>query len=582
MNSLAKRLSPYLLMLMLGGALFPSSGRDDSHITYWAAWSLVEQGEILNYNGRRLEQSSSLLHTVLLAAAHRITGVAIPTLGLTLGVVFGLATVFLAGRVALQFERRLVTGVRLVTASSVPVVYWSFGGLETSLACCTALMVILGSLRFHRNPTPYSIVFLTAAVLLMQLTRPEAGLVLALHFALLGGMFMRSRRRVRPVLLLLAVNLGLFAAIGCARYLYFGAFFPQPVLAKVGDDVLFKLLSGAKYAVKTVVQYPMLAVLGALSLALLRSRLLWSSSRLMVLCAFAVAQCAFVLAAGGDWMEGGRFFAPAVVPLVLLALSELARRGVSRVTSLRVGLAGNFAALLLFAQSWSTGTPLYDVPKLTSIAARFGEFTFMEAANRVHQRDIPTVARLNDLVDRVTGHGRTITLTSRQAGMVAYHLLRRHLGKVEFVDLAGLSSAHLIKCPASFEGRARFGGIYLPVEHYIPLAGLLHRKCGMPMPDVVFDLDSVDFMRSRMLREHGYRVVYLQLGQVTYPGTLAGAPIAGRQFIAVKERLWREVGLGNGKVLVFNRNGWEEMGTGRIEPSLVASAPRPAPLKRLR
>jgi len=58
---------PYLLFLVIGFLLFPSAGRDDVHISYWAAYSLSHFGEILNYNAEQVEQSSSLLHTALLA-----------------------------------------------------------------------------------------------------------------------------------------------------------------------------------------------------------------------------------------------------------------------------------------------------------------------------------------------------------------------------------------------------------------------------------------------------------------------------------------------------------------------------------
>src|SRR5689334_2064756 len=61
----------FLLVAVLHGALlYTASGHDDSHITYWAARTLAASGEILNYNGERIEQSSTLLLVLLLAAAH--------------------------------------------------------------------------------------------------------------------------------------------------------------------------------------------------------------------------------------------------------------------------------------------------------------------------------------------------------------------------------------------------------------------------------------------------------------------------------------------------------------------------------
>ena len=86
---------PAALVPALGFLLFTSTGRDDAYITYWAAKSLAQTGEITNYDGERVEQSSSLLQTVLLAALYRITSLSLPTLGIVLGVVAGAATVVL-------------------------------------------------------------------------------------------------------------------------------------------------------------------------------------------------------------------------------------------------------------------------------------------------------------------------------------------------------------------------------------------------------------------------------------------------------------------------------------------------------
>ncbi|AUX28516.1 MULTISPECIES: hypothetical protein [Sorangium] len=50
--------------VLLGFVLLSAPGHDDSHITYWAAHTLEEHGQILNYNGERVEQSSSLAHVL--------------------------------------------------------------------------------------------------------------------------------------------------------------------------------------------------------------------------------------------------------------------------------------------------------------------------------------------------------------------------------------------------------------------------------------------------------------------------------------------------------------------------------------
>ena len=83
---------PSGILLFIGIALFPSAGRDDSHITYWSAYALSNFGEILNYNGDRIEQSSSLLHVLLLAAVHLVSRVDLVVLGRVLSVLCAIAT----------------------------------------------------------------------------------------------------------------------------------------------------------------------------------------------------------------------------------------------------------------------------------------------------------------------------------------------------------------------------------------------------------------------------------------------------------------------------------------------------------
>src|SRR5580658_5525379 len=69
------------VLLGLGFSLFTNSGPDDTHITYWPARELLQHGAITNYNGDRIEQSSSLAHVLLTAGAARLTGLSVTTAG---------------------------------------------------------------------------------------------------------------------------------------------------------------------------------------------------------------------------------------------------------------------------------------------------------------------------------------------------------------------------------------------------------------------------------------------------------------------------------------------------------------------
>jgi hypothetical protein len=75
-------------------ALFSSAGYDGSYISYWAAYTLAEFGELLNHSGERVEISVSLLHVLLLALVHKLTSLSFSLLGGVLGIVFAVLTAF--------------------------------------------------------------------------------------------------------------------------------------------------------------------------------------------------------------------------------------------------------------------------------------------------------------------------------------------------------------------------------------------------------------------------------------------------------------------------------------------------------
>src|SRR3954469_16024318 len=97
---------PAVLSLLLAVLLFGQGGQDDTYITFWPARALAEHGQILNYNGVRLEQSSSLSLVVVLAILYKLLPLSMPTIGFLTSMAFGMLTVLLAERAA----RRLGIG----------------------------------------------------------------------------------------------------------------------------------------------------------------------------------------------------------------------------------------------------------------------------------------------------------------------------------------------------------------------------------------------------------------------------------------------------------------------------------------
>ena len=94
-----RRAVPYLLLLCWL-VLFPVTGHDDKYITYWVAERLARTGQLINYNGERVEQSVVLLQIQMLAAVHLVTRVGVPLLAALLSVAAALGCVEAAGRAA--------------------------------------------------------------------------------------------------------------------------------------------------------------------------------------------------------------------------------------------------------------------------------------------------------------------------------------------------------------------------------------------------------------------------------------------------------------------------------------------------
>ena len=126
---------PIIALLLAGLLLFPSARADDTHITYWAAHSLSQYGEILNYNGERVEQSSSLLHVLLLALLQRLTTLDVELMGKPFSVIFGIASVVAVYKLTDESPSNGISGRnsgRLRPISSIgPLVDWSLHWLHS-------------------------------------------------------------------------------------------------------------------------------------------------------------------------------------------------------------------------------------------------------------------------------------------------------------------------------------------------------------------------------------------------------------------------------------------------------------------
>lgn len=440
------------LFLVLGFGLFGSTGRDDVYITYWPAHTLARQGKVLNYNGEAVEQSSSLLFVVVLGAIGWMSGLEPHQFGLAVSVCFGLAGVLLTYLLALRVRPERAGVAACLAALMVPLLYWSYSGMETSLVACLAVLLVLGMDSCLEGK--WTLALLTIPMWL--LVRPEAPFTFAV-FGFTAAVL--AKREWRKMAYLLAYGAAVALVIAGFRIWHFGTWLPQPAMVKGGA----KLMDGVRYLERN---WPMV-VMVLPCFALLRG-----NRAAKLASSMAGTLLLFVLVAGGDWMEGGRFLAP-LVPLAATGLACLPVR--------RLWLAGfaaaNLAWVVEFALNSSTGTPLWAVRETPG----YGYFV---SASRLRSMDAVAVERGDRLVGALPTTARTFY--SNQMGMVVYYLSLRYPGRLRVLDRAALVERSFSTCPATSGYPHGQNGLQLPFG--IPLVATDLARCGIPRPDVVYDI----------------------------------------------------------------------------------------------
>jgi len=552
------RLVPPAVLVTVGLLLFPSAGHDDTHITCWPAYTLSHVGQILNYNGDRVEQSSSLLQVLLLAALHKVTRIDVLTLAKLSSMAFGIGTLLaLFTLVARSADRSAGLFAALIASVSIPIVYWSFSGMETSLVSFAGLCLLVSSADFIAGHPAAALWKPTVALTAFALVRPETPLVAAC--VLVGSLVVVAvggsadsvdaangrTRRVSLLLLMLALACG---SLVFFRWNYFGALVPQPATAKFSGISVARLVEGLHYFKRhawTPGRATMIVsatiVVGVAFAAVRQLRTSTLNLYVVLSLLFVGASASSVVIAGGDWMEGGRFlahFLPAAIGLGAMGLSGsvAGRRALPIVAAALIALEARSA--FVFTLSESPSLPLWA--DVTTDLDRVGrDFSWFERHNRINVRDMPLLEHLDEAITRLTRQqSEPITLVSGQMGIVAYHLAQRHFGRIRFLDRFGLIDRSLTNCAVTHDAPRDTGGLVIVLETYLRQLPALEQTCHIERPDLMYSLG--DFSS---LDAYGYQTIYAQRGRVEALGTrLAGAPVIADSFFAVDAALVRSSG----------------------------------------
>lgn len=533
------------LALLHGLLLYGASGHDDSHITYWAAESLLNHGEILNYGGARVEQSSTLLLTLILAGAGVfLPSLSMPTVGVLLSMLAGAGAIIVAWRLAVDMGARPAWMAPVLLAVSPNLPYWSMSGMEGPLAALCLAVAAWGLWRCTDGPVAAGgVAGLLAGLTGYLMVRPEApfvalaGLIGYAAFAALRRDWRAGRTALAAVIAVVLIA----GTIMAWRWSYFGRLFPEPVYAKAGGlDVLDE---GLLYLRQVMIRpHTAVALIFALaaSVAALVGRM--ESRRAMaagMLGAFIGAQIAFAVASGGDWMVGLRFVTP-VAPLIavaaVLAVPNVRRFWRDAAFILLIWTAT--ADVVISVKHATTGIPLAVIGQDTMLKPEGGlpdGFSWTEYANQPHRRDLPTVIAMDGIVGDLRAAGVDVSIMGGQMGMVMYYTARRH--EIEPVDLRGLVSRQFSDCRDDLP-RDRYGlsPVYAQV---LPEGGLLD-ECGMQRPSVIFDLSN--HIPPPVLAAD-YALVYSQGDESRLRSAGAGQEIYVRKDLAplLKPERFREV-----------------------------------------
>lgn len=537
-------------LIALGFGFFVvSSGHDDSHITFWQAHTLVEHGALWNYNGERIEQSSSLLHVLLTALLSLLPGFSVVLAGYLVNLLGALLACVLLFRAAGLLAPGWRGAAVLLLCGSIYFPYWAFAGMETTLAaaCVVFLLLCLSDAQgasFHR---------LFCACLLLAAVRPEMPIVLAIMTLVWCCLLLLFRDFRKAGKLLLAASLAIALVTGL-RLLYFDSPWPNPVgikaagaanqslTSEVGEGLLYIQLLLENIFSRLLFYAGLLTLLAGIVLGMIDVFKTKNTPTLLLWCLFVGLYSFFVIFSGGDWMREGRFWVPLIAPFCLILVSLLFRIPVKGLGCLLfigfVGLQAGYSQR--FFPAYNFGIPLSHYRPL---AEKHPQYSLFERHNREHLRDIFIIDSLNALVPEMLSlhtSDRPITLMSKQMGMVSFYAGKSWFGRVRIIDLGGLVENSVRDCPqASVFGYGR-QGLGMDVARYFERLPFSQPACGLPEPDIVFDVygwGNRDL--PGLLEAHDYTLVAHQYGRYE---TNHGADITANQVLAVHPR-WLAKGL---------------------------------------
>jgi len=552
-----------ILFLIAGFCLYGSAGHDDSHITFWASYTLSEFGEILNYNGDRIEQSSSLLQTLLTAFFAFIFQADVVTVGYLITHLAGAVAIFLTWQLLEKGGQSNISEKPkcysdplfpiLLLASSPAFMLWNTSGMESTLAAACLLWFVLcwgALLNGQQAVNTRSLTLASFATFALISVRPEMiSLAAATVFLLFIWRRVSGTRGNLPILLFYSTVLLSIALLAVWRYFYFGSPMPLPVYAKVSPLSEEKIYFGTIYLLRYSMANPVFLV-GLIAALIYLARVIWKKTNgteihhAALLSAFILlAYTAFIWVSGGDWMQAGRFLVP-VLPLAAIFCGELFK------TLPKKFVIPLVAALLLLnlyshyevLKQQSHGTPLWA--SFHILEKHQQQYSIFEQYNQEHLRDLDVIDKLDETISQlIEKRGAPVTLLSGQSGMVFYYTAKKYFRQIVFYDNRGLVEKSLLKCKHLDDIPRSSQGLYFDLDGFFARQPGLYDDCGIPEPDILYDINDLSRQLPQRMSEQSYTLIHKEGGKMLKPSTsLPVNALPAVNFVMVANDLMDELG----------------------------------------
>ncbi len=507
------------LWLLAGFLIYGSTGHDDSHITFWAAHTLLTENDIRNYNGDALLQSSSLLMTALTAAASAITRTNVIVSGYGIGIIASLACCLLIAYQTREHKAYIPWMSIAFLSSSCSFLLWTFSGMESTLAALCMLCVAISWQQWidtiaGKNYITGFTAFLATATLIT--VRPEMPLVASALAVWAWLLNIRNRLRAKRCLQLLLGTLVLAALSLLWQKYNFENWLPQPVSAKQDSAFTQRIWQGYVYTVYNIILNPLPAT------ALLLTPIAWwkfrnrNTTLLSLLTGITLIYLAFIITAGGDWMQAGRFFVPILPVAALLlatALPALPWRWLAHTLALLLCFWQIYMQYSLGIAKLSHGIPLWAQYRLAP--NHQPQYSLFEKLNQEHLRDMAVIDHLREIIPSLHQHlQRPVRLMSGQAGMVFYYTAQRFGNDVHFTDLRGLVEDSLTLCAALDNVPRSAQGLFWSYRDFFERREILQKECNIDMPDIIYDINDMSQKLGKTLEPYGYTMIHQERGFV--------------------------------------------------------------------